>query len=68
MRSSASGSDDDLLAQQRAAAALDQPQSGVNLVGAVEREVELEAAVELEHLDARRASARVCELGGDHRS
>ena len=37
------GADDDLLAQQRAATALDQAQRRVDLIGAVEGEVELDA-------------------------
>ena len=53
-------SGDDLLAQQRAAAALDQAELRVDLVGAVDIEVELGLVVECHQRDAELAR----ELGG----
>ena len=46
---------DDLLAQQRAAAALDQAQLAVELVGAVDGEIEERRVVERGERDAERA-------------
>ena len=60
----ARGGDHDLLAQERAAAALDEPEPRVDLVGAVERQVERRLAVQLHDLDAGLA----CQLAGALRS
>ncbi len=59
--------DHDLLAEQRAAAALDQAERGVHLVRAVQRHVELERAVELHDLDARGLRHLTCPLRGHDR-
>src|SRR3712207_8702288 len=50
----ARGGHDDLLAQQRGPAALDEPEPRVDLVGAVDREVQPRAAVQLDRLDSGR--------------
>jgi hypothetical protein len=57
----------DLLAQQRSAPALDQGQVRGNLVGAVNREVELGRIVERGQLDAAFFRLRARRLGGRHR-
>ena len=46
------GHGDDFFAQQRAAAALDEPQRAVDLVGAIDGQVELGEIVERGQLDA----------------
>ena len=56
---------DDLLPQQSTAAALQQSETGVDLVGAVDRDVELEAAVEGDHLDVRGVDDRVGRVARD---
>ena len=60
----ARGRDHDLLAQERAAAALDQPEPRVHLVGAVQGEVERRLPVQLHDLDARRGRELARALGG----
>jgi hypothetical protein len=57
---------DDLLARMRAAAALDQPALGVDLVGAVDRDVEPLELLERLDLDPQRARRDLGRDGGRH--
>jgi hypothetical protein len=65
----AGGRDHDLLPQQRPAATLDQPQPVVDLVRAVQGQVQLHLAVQVHQLDAgltrARARALRCHCGPD---
>ena len=58
--------DDDLLAQERPAAALQQAELRVDLVGAVDRERQPQLAVELDDVEPGRAGELVGARRGDH--
>src|SRR5262245_4556903 len=57
---------DDLLVEERATGALDEPQLAVNLVGAIDREVEHGRGVERGERDALGLSLHACRLRGRH--
>ena len=57
------GGGDDLLAQQRAAAALDQPELGIDLVGTVDRQIELWDLVQKLRRNAERLRLRLGRFG-----
>src|SRR5580704_18658157 len=58
------GRGDDLLAQQRPAAALDQTELGIDFVGPVDRQVELRNVVKCSERNAKRLRLRGRRLGG----
>src|SRR5580704_12323622 len=58
------GGGDDLLAQQRPAAALDQTELGIDFVGPVDRQVELRNVVKCSERNAERLRLRGRRLGG----
>ena len=55
---------DDLLAQQRAAAAFDQPELGIDFVRPVDRQIELRHVVERRERNAKRLRLRLGRLRG----